>query len=314
MLHRLRNGLTYKDWQQLRMAFAWLLLGFFILSGPIAVAASVGSETTNQTTAPAVGSNGLSDRVRAGDTDNRTNRYEPGETESQDQLSELNIANDVTITYANGNGTITGSLRILLILTAISIAPTLLICLTSFTRILIVLHFTRQALNTQTAPPNQVMIGIALFLTYFIMAPIFTQINNEAIKPFEAGQITQQEAIEIGMAPMRQFMYEQTQKKDARMFMEISGTEWTDDIKLEDIPTQVLIPAFMVSELRTAFIIGFVIYIPFLVIDMVVASALMAMGMMMLPPTTISMPFKILLFVLADGWNLVIVNLVKTFY
>ena len=300
--------------QSLRMTVAWLLLGFFILSGPIAVAASIGSDTTNQTTSDAVGSNGLGERRRAGDTQTQTNRYDPGQTENQDQLGELNIANDVTITYAGGNGTITGSLRILLILTAIAIAPTLVICLTSFTRILVVLHFTRQALNTQTAPPNQVMIGISLFLTWFIMAPIFTQINNEAIKPFEAGEITQQEAFEIGMAPLREFMYKQTQKKDAQMFIEISGTEWTDDMTLDDIPTQVLIPAFMVSELRTAFIIGFIIYIPFLVIDMVVASSLMAMGMMMLPPTTISMPFKILLFVLADGWNLVIVNLVKTFY
>ncbi|MCR5418214.1 MAG: flagellar type III secretion system pore protein FliP [Lachnospiraceae bacterium] len=276
--------------------------------------ASVGSGTTNQQTSQAIGSNGLNDRVNAGDTTQRTNRYEPGQAETPDQLGELNIANDVTITYNNGNGTIAGSLRILLILTMIAIAPTLLICLTSFTRILIVLHFTRQALNTQTAPPNQVMIGLALFLTYFIMAPIFTQINEEAIRPFEAGEITQEEAIETGLAPLRQFMYEQTQKKDARMFMEIANVTWDDEMQLEDIPTQVLVPAFMVSELRTAFIIGFVIYIPFLVIDMVVASALMAMGMMMLPPTTISMPFKILLFVLADGWNLVIVNLVKTFY
>ena len=297
-----------------KMTAAWLILMLFVFSGPLVVLASIGSDTTNQTTQPAVGSNGLSERRRAGDTTTQTNRYDPGQTESQGELSELNIANDVTISYNNGNGTITGSLRILMILTAISIAPTLLICLTSFTRILIVLHFTRQALNTQTAPPNQVMIGISLFLTYFIMAPIFTQINNEAIKPFEAGQITQEEAIETGLAPLRQFMYEQTQKKDARMFMEISGAEWTDDMEIDDIPTQVLIPAFMVSELRTAFIIGFIIYIPFLVIDMVVASTLMAMGMMMLPPTTISMPFKILLFVLADGWNLVIINLVKTFY
>ncbi|MCR4691091.1 MAG: flagellar type III secretion system pore protein FliP [Lachnospiraceae bacterium] len=298
----------------MRIWAAWLIIGLFVLSGPVAVLASIGSGTTNQTTSPAVGSNGLSERRRAGDESVRTNRYEPGQTENSDQLGELNIANDVIITYNNGNGTIAGPIRIMLILTAIAVAPTLLICLTSFTRILIVLHFTRQALNTQSAPPNQVIIGISLFLTYFIMAPIFTQINEEAIKPFEAGQITQEEAIETGLAPLRQFMYEQTQKKDARMFIEISGTEWTDDMDLDDIPTPVLIPAFMVSELRTAFIIGFVIYIPFLVIDMVTASALMAMGMMMLPPTTISMPFKILLFVLADGWNLVIVNLVKTFY
>lgn len=247
-----------------------------------------------------------------GDTQQQTNINAPGSSESTDELKELNIANNLTVTYNDGNGTIAGSLRILLILTMISLAPTLIICLTSFTRILIVLHFTRTALNTQTAPPNMVLIGLTLFLTYFIMSPVITQINDEAIKPFEAGQITQEQALEVGAKPLRDFMYRQTQIKDAKMFCEIGQYEWTGD--LEDIPTSALVPAFMVSELRTAFIIGFVIYIPFLVIDMVVASALMGMGMMMLPPTTISMPFKILLFVLADGWNLVIVNLVKTFY
>lgn len=237
---------------------------------------------------------------------------EPGSAQSAEELKELNIGNNLTVTYNDGNGTIAGSLRILLILTGIALAPILIILLTSFTRILIVLHFTRTALNTQTAPPNQVLIGIALFLTYFIMSPIITQINETAIKPFEAGEITQEEALEIGMEPLREFMFKQTQKKDAMMFTDIAGKEWTGE--LADIDNSVLIPSFIVSELRTAFIIGFVIYIPFIVIDMVVASALMSMGMMMLPPTTISMPFKILLFVLADGWNLVIVNLVRTFY
>ena len=251
-------------------------------------------------------------RHLAGDTETRTNITEPGTSDSAEDLKNLNIANTMTVTYSDGNGTLAGSLRILLILTAIAVAPTLLICLTSFTRILIVLHFTRMALNTQSAPPNQVLIGLALFLTFFIMSPTINTINEDAIKPFEAGEITQEEALETGVKPLREFMYKQTQTKDAQMFCEIGNIEWTGE--LADIPTSALIPAFMVSELRTAFIIGFVIYIPFLVIDMVVASALMSMGMMMLPPTTISMPFKILLFVLADGWNLVIVNLVKTFY
>ncbi len=252
------------------------------------------------------------ERHLTGDTDNRTNITEPGSADSPEDLQELNIANSLTVTYNNGNGELSGSLRILLTLTAIGLIPILLICLTSFVRIIIVLHFTRQALNTQTAPPNQVIIALALFLTFFIMNPTIQEINENAIKPFEAGEITQQEAIEAGMEPLRTFMSGQTQKKDAKMFCEIGGYEWTGE--LADVPNQVLIPAFMISELRTAFIIGFVIYIPFLVIDMVVASALMSMGMMMLPPTTISMPFKILLFVLADGWNLIIVNLVKTFY
>lgn len=216
------------------------------------------------------------------------------------------------ITLDESNGTLNGALRILLILTLISFLPAALIMLTSFTRIIIVMHFTRSALGTQTSPPNQVLIGIAIFLTIFIMGPIFTEINENAIKPLDEGLITEEEALEIGMEPLREFMYAQTQSKDVSVFMEISGNEW--DGTPEDVPTSVLIPSFIVSELRTSFIIGFLIYIPFIVIDMVVASVLMSMGMMMLPPTTISMPFKILLFVLADGWNLVIVNLVKTFY
>lgn len=215
------------------------------------------------------------------------------------------------ITLDEDNGSINGALRILIILTLISFLPAALIMLTSFTRIIIVMHFTRAALGTQTAPPNQVLIGIAIFLTIFIMGPIFTEINETAIKPLDEGLITTEEALEIGMEPLREFMYAQTQSKDVSVFMEISGNEW--DGTPEGVPTSVLIPSFIVSELRTSFIIGFLIYIPFIVIDMVVASVLMSMGMMMLPPTTISMPFKILLFVLADGWNLVIVNLVKTF-
>ncbi|MCR4651359.1 MAG: flagellar type III secretion system pore protein FliP [Lachnospiraceae bacterium] len=252
------------------------------------------------------------ERELTGTTDERTNIREPGASDSADELKELNIDNTVTITYDDGNGNINGALRILITLTLIAIAPMLIIMLTSFTRIIIVLHFTRNALNTQTAPPNQVIIGLALFLTFFIMGPTINQIREEAIEPFDRGELTQQEAFDTAMKPIREFMYGQTQTKDAQMFMEISGAEWTGD--LADIPNAVLIPSFVVSELRTAFIIGFLIYIPFIVIDMVVASALMSMGMMMLPPTTISMPFKILLFVLADGWNLIIGNVVRTFY
>ena len=247
-----------------------------------------------------------------GTTNERTNINEPGTAESADDLKRLNVANTVTVTYDNGNGTLSGPLRILITLTLIAIAPVLIICLTSFTRIIIVLHFTRNALNTQTSPPNQVLLGLALFLTFFIMSPTIAQVRTEAIEPFDKGQITQEEAFTAAMKPIREFMYEQTQTKDVKLFLEISGDEWTGN--LEDIPNAVLIPGFMLSELRMGFIIGFLLYIPFIVIDMVVASTLMSMGMMMLPPTTISMPFKILLFVLADGWNLVIGNLVKTFY
>lgn len=260
----------------------------------------------------ATGSLGTQDRHLTGTTEERTNINEPGSSETAEDLKELNIANNLTVTYNDGNGELNANLRILITLTLIAIAPILIILLTSFTRIIIVLHFTRNALNTASAPPNQVIIGLALFLTFFIMNPVMTEINTTAIQPFDAGEITQEEALERAMDPLRTFMYKQTQTKDVEMFMEISNTEWTGNI--DDIPNSVLIPSFIVSELRTAFIIGFLIYIPFIVIDMVVASALMSMGMMMLPPTTISMPFKILLFVLADGWNLVIGNLVRTFY
>ena len=245
--------------------------------------------------------------------ENRTNINDPGSAQTGDELKELNIANNLTITYDNGNGELSGTLRILLILTAIAVVPMLLITVTSFTRILIVLHFTRQALNTQSAPPNQVLIAIALFLTFFIMQPVFGKVYTEAIVPYDAGEIGFEEACQAAVQPLRHFMFEQTQVKDIDVFMQISNTAW-DGTSEDQVPTSVLIPGFIVSELRTAFIIGFVIYIPFIVIDMVVASVLMSMGMMMLPPTTISMPFKILLFVLADGWNLVIVNLVRTFY
>lgn len=232
-------------------------------------------------------------------------------TSGEGESATSDINNGFSIMYNNDTGNLAGNIKILLVLTVIALAPSILIMLTSYTRIIIVLHFLRSALGTQSTPPNQVLIGLALFLTLFIMHPVFTEVNEQAIKPLDAGQITQEEALEAGMEPIREFMFEQTQRKDINMFCEIAGV--TYDTK-EDIPTQVLIPSFIISELRTAFIIGFLIYIPFIVIDMVVASVLMSMGMMMLPPTTISLPFKILLFILADGWNLVIQNLVKTFY
>lgn len=245
--------------------------------------------------------------------ENRTTINDPGTAKTPEELAELNIANNLTITLSDGNGELSGTLRVLLVLTAISVLPILLITITSFTRILIVLHFTRQALNTQSAPPNQVLIAIALFLTFFIMQPVFSKIYTEAVVPYDAGELGFDEAFKVAAEPLREFMFKQTQVKDIDVFMQISNNAW-DGASMEQVPTSVLIPGFIVSELRTAFIIGFIIYVPFIVIDMVVASVLMSMGMMMLPPTTISMPFKILLFVLADGWNLVIVNLVRTFY
>ena len=248
-----------------------------------------------------------------GNTETSTVIHPTGTIESHEELKELNVSNELVITYNDGNGELNGSLRILITLTLIALAPTLLILLTSYTRIIIVLHFTRSALNTQTSPPNQVLIGIALFLTFFVMTPTIERINTEAIKPYDQGIITQEEFLETALVPIREFMYEETLVKDVELFMDIAQIEW-DGKTLDDIPTSILIPSFIVGELRTAFFLGFVIYIPFIVIDMVVASTLMSMGMMMLPPTTISMPFKILLFVLADGWSLVIENLIRTFY
>lgn len=238
-------------------------------------------------------------------------------TQSRAQEATTDNTNGIHVTWNNEDGDFSGNLRILLVLTVISLAPSILIMLTSFTRIIIVLHFVRNAVGTQTAPPNQVLIGLALFLTLFIMNPIFTEINENAIKPFDAGEISQEEAIETGLKPLRKFMYEQTQTKDLRLFCEIAGVDDVDITNEEEvyqISMSIVIPSFILSELRTAFIMGFLIYIPFIVIDMVVASVLMSMGMMMLPPTTISLPFKVLLFVLADGWDLVISSLVKTFY
>ena len=253
--------------------------------------------------------------LNTGDTELSTVRDPSGTADTPEDLfnSTPNTGNMFTITMDGDNGDLNGALRILLTLTLIALAPTLLIMMTSFTRTIIVLHFTRAALNTQTAPPNQVLIGLALILTFFVMEPTIERINTEAIQPFEAGQIEQDEAFERGIQPLREFMYPQTQLKDVDLFMNIAGLTW-DGSDLDDIPFSVLLPSFMISELRVAFWIGFMIYMPFIVIDMVVASTLMSMGMMMLPPTTISMPFKILLFVLADGWALVIGNLVQTFY
>lgn len=220
---------------------------------------------------------------------------------------EFNISSNA------GSSSLSASLQMLLVLTVISLAPSILIMMTSFTRIIVVLHFVRSALGTQTTPPNQVLVGLALFLTMFIMSPVISDINTNCVQPFQQGELTQEEALNEGLKPIREFMFEQTNRSDIKLFLEIEGknAEITSE---DDIPTMVLMPAFMISELRTAFIIGFLIYLPFIVIDMVVASTLMSMGMMMLPPTTISMPFKILLFVLADGWNLVIGEVVKTFY
>ncbi len=236
------------------------------------------------------------------------------EIEKTTALGDTNTPFELNISSNAGKTSLSSSLELVLLITLISLAPSLIIMVTSFTRILVVLHFVRSAIGTQTTPPNQILVGLALFLTFFIMSPVFTQINKDALKPLQDGKITQEQAIKTGLKPLRSFMFEQTDKKDLKLFLDIAEYKSEDISKVEDIPTTVLIPAFIISELRAAFIIGFIIYLPFIVIDMVVSSTLMSMGMMMLPPTTISMPFKILLFVLVDGWNLVIGQVVKTFY
>lgn len=222
----------------------------------------------------------------------------------------------LSISFASGDGSDLASvLQMVLVLTVLSLAPSILIMVTSFTRIIIVLHFVRTAIGTNTAPPNQVLVGLSLFLTLFIMLPVFSKVNTEALSPLSKNEITYEQAYEKAVVPLKEFMLKQTRDKDLRTFIDIAQIDVTDiDDVMEDIPMTVVIPSFIISELRIAFIIGFLIYIPFIVIDMVVSSTLMSMGMMMLPPTTISLPFKILLFVLADGWNLIISSLVTSFY
>ena len=203
------------------------------------------------------------------------------------------------------------SLTVMFIITVITLAPSILIMTTCFTRIIIVLGFLRQALGTQQTPPNQVLIGLALFLTFFIMMPTYEAVNRDAIQPYARGELSREEALNRALEPIRDFMLRQTRPKDLRLFLEIA--KLPRPRQRADVPTHVLIPAFMISELTVAFQIGFLLYIPFLIIDMVVASTLMAMGMMMLPPIFISLPFKIIMFVLVDGWNLILGSLVRSF-
>ncbi len=206
---------------------------------------------------------------------------------------------------------IVSALKIVMILTVLTLAPAILIMMTAFTRIIIVLSFVRQALGTQNMPPNQLLVGLSLFLTMFIMAPFFSKINQDALQPFLSNQISQEVAAERALAPIRVFMFHQTRSSDLELFVRLSKMEQPKT--RADVPSTVLIPAFVLSELKTAFQIGFIIYLPFLVIDMVAASVLMAMGMMMLPPVVISLPFKIMIFVLVDGWTLLVGSLVKSF-
>lgn len=203
------------------------------------------------------------------------------------------------------------NIKLLIMLTILTLLPSIIIMMTSFVRIIVVFSFLRTAIGTQQSPPNQVLIGLAIFLTIFIMAPTFNAVNTNAIKPYLEGTITKEQAIEEGSKPLREFMLKTTRQNDLKLFIEVSKLE--GEVTKDNVPLYIVIPAFMISELRTAFSIGFMLYIPFLIIDLVVASVLLSMGMMMLPPVMVSLPFKLLLFVMVDGWHLLVKTLIMGF-
>lgn len=206
---------------------------------------------------------------------------------------------------------IVSAIRLILIMTVLTLAPAILIMMTSFTRIVIVFSFLRQAVGVPQLPPNQILIGLSLFLTLFIMGPAFKEVNESGVQPFMAGKINQDDAITASLAPLRKFMFAQTRESDLSLFVQLAKIE--NPKTRGDVPTIVLVPSFILSELRTAFQIGFIIFLPFLVIDIIASSVLMAMGMMMLPPVVISLPLKVMLFVLVDGWGLLVGSMVKSF-
>jgi flagellar biosynthetic protein FliP len=227
-----------------------------------------------------------------------------------------NGASDISVKIgdgqaSSGNGQMALSLQLLLALTVLSMVPAILMLATSFTRIVVVLSLLRSAIGIPNLPPNQVILGLSMFLTLFIMSPVFTRANNEALQPYMNKTIDQNTAIERGLAPFREFMLKETRKEDLQVFIELSKSP--RPATSEDVPIEVLLPSFVISELKTAFTMGFLLYIPFLIIDLVVASALMSMGMVMVSPTQIALPFKLLLFVMVDGWVLVVQSLVRSF-
>lgn len=231
---------------------------------------------------------------------------------SSAMAAEPGLAAFTSTPAAGGGQTYSLSLQTLILLTSLSFLPALLLMMTSFTRIIIVLSLLRSALGTPSAPPNQVLIGLALFLTFFVMSPVLEKMYTEAYLPYSEKKISLEQAFNTGMAPLKTFMLRQTRETDLALFVKISNSEPLQSA--EDVPLRILVPSYVISELKTAFQIGFVVFIPFLIIDMVVASVLMSMGMMMVSPAMISLPFKIMLFVLADGWNLLIGSLVQSFY
>ena len=314
MLKRLFNA----DKRLVLRFFASFLLSAVLIAlacGLSAYAASAESGNSSQSSVTSDVSSATSDTSNTSDTSGSTAK--PGDYVDNEATSVGTPGSSVLQEVIGVDAS--QPLEIIILLTLIALAPSLLIMMTCFMRIVIVLGFLRSAMQTQNTPPNMVLTGIALFLTIFIMAPVFAEINDTAYKPYVNEKITTQEALETASVPLKRFMLKQTSNDDLEFFIKLSkteipeGTELTDEYKQTELPLSTIIPSFIISELKRAFQMGFMIFLPFLIIDIVVGSTLMSMGMMMLPPAMISMPFKILVFVLADGWNLMIGSLVSSY-
>ena len=314
MLKRLFNA----DKRLVLRFFASFLLSAVLIAlacGLSAYAASAESGNSSQSSVTSDVSSATGDTSNTSDTSGSTAK--PGDYVDNEATSVGTPGSSVLQEVIGVDAS--QPLEIIILLTLIALAPSLLIMMTCFMRIVIVLGFLRSAMQTQNTPPNMVLTGIALFLTIFIMAPVFAEINETAYQPYVNEKITTQEALETASVPLKRFMLKQTSNDDLEFFIKLSkteipeGTELTDEYKQTELPLSTIIPSFIISELKRAFQMGFMIFLPFLIIDIVVGSTLMSMGMMMLPPAMISMPFKILVFVLADGWNLMIGSLVSSY-
>ena len=314
MIKRLFNA----DKKLVLRFFASFLLSAVLIAlfcGLSAYAASAESSNSSQSAVTSDVSSATSDTSNTSDTSGSTAK--PGDYTDSEATSVGTPGSSVLQEVIGVDAS--QPLEIIILLTLIALAPSLLIMMTCFMRIVIVLGFLRSAMQTQNTPPNMVLTGIALFLTFFIMAPVFSEINDTAYQPYVNEKITTEEALETASVPLKRFMLKQTSNDDLEFFIKLSkteipeGTELTDEYKQTELPLSTIIPSFIISELKRAFQMGFMIFLPFLIIDIVVGSTLMSMGMMMLPPAMISMPFKILVFVLADGWNLMIGSLVSSY-
>jgi flagellar biosynthetic protein FliP len=295
---------AWRGQQALLPSLLAALVTLILLVAPASPAAAQTSSTTIAPTAPSSPSPATSGSGTA--SNGVTNPTAPSAAGTEGETASL------TLDLRNGaSGDGAGPVQVILLVTLLAIGPAILMLVTSFTRIVIVLSLTRNAIGLQGAPPNQVILGLAMFLTLFVMSPAITQINEEALQPYLDKEISQSEAFDRGVIPVKEFMSNQVREGDLALFLEISGEDVPEDVM--DVPLTTLVPAFVIGELRAAFIIGFVIFIPFLVIDMVVSAGLMSMGMMMVQPMTVALPFKLLLFVLVDGWQLLAGSLVESF-